>query len=895
MTTVLGDADGAGGERIHSQVIELEKQLRAKSKEKKDVRSLRAKFREKSVAIILGDPEFAEKRDIGASLWHLVFYNVIEEFRGRIRAAASAAAGGKAVNLRKLLGDFREFIADATKFYCGLVLKIKKKYGLAQEGLEGGDSDALGVDSKRLTYFRRSCYRIFIHLGDLARYKEQNPDSENYSPDWKLPASYYFKAVKLWPATGHPHNQLAVLATYSHNDFLAVYHYFRSLAVDDPFVTARDNLVLLFERNRQQYSELLEKKRSLDVHKKKPAKEHTKDAEKKHSGDDETELLRTFFIRFVRLNGILFTRTSLETFSEVYQESVRDLEKLLALDVSTLEGLFSPELRKNSDVSGLALVVLQLVTVLVYSVPSGSSRSSYADVLQHSTMSRHALAAAFKIVGCFMSSCTKFKDIGESPFMPACLVFLEWLAYKQEWAIGRTVEDDKQYGAQGFFWKEALALLNTVCEAESWDGVADEASPTALWEDHELRGFTPLLSAQLRLEYDNKQPEEAAALRLRRLLSAGKSIAELVDASDTGAGLAFDKDMVRFFLAGNHMDRRSREKVVRKVPEQAAKQEKQEPSGQMLVTEPPASASSVPVNEDEDDEVIVFKPAVKVAPPVLTDRNDGMVQAGTVTPQVRDDLVPPLVRGDQLVPQIPEDFPAPPIPDDFAAPPQARDDFTATAQLRDDFAALGREEQARDDFAAQPPQARDDFMARQEFVSQQAREELAALVRDDFAARAKLNSVRPPPGFGPIPQRAVSKWNEGYRSPAPQSLFGTNFGIWSNNIPVPKSTAYPFPGMGMRTLQQIEQQQQQQAIPMPPFQPPQPLYNSWKISDTNALELQLQQLHHQQQEQHQLHLQLQQQLQQQPPQPPQPQHPPPPPQHQQAAFRPYCPHDPFVS
>lgn len=42
--------------------------------------------------------------------------------------------------------------------------------------------------------------------------------------------------------------QLAVLATYVGDELLAVYRYCRSLAVESPFLTSRDNLVLLFEK-----------------------------------------------------------------------------------------------------------------------------------------------------------------------------------------------------------------------------------------------------------------------------------------------------------------------------------------------------------------------------------------------------------------------------------------------------------------------------------------------------------------------------------------------------------------------------------------------------------------------------------------------------------------------
>lgn len=42
--------------------------------------------------------------------------------------------------------------------------------------------------------------------------------------------------------------QLAILASYSGDELVAVYRYFRSLAVDNPFTTARDNLIVAFEK-----------------------------------------------------------------------------------------------------------------------------------------------------------------------------------------------------------------------------------------------------------------------------------------------------------------------------------------------------------------------------------------------------------------------------------------------------------------------------------------------------------------------------------------------------------------------------------------------------------------------------------------------------------------------
>ena len=62
------------------------------------------------------------------------------------------------------------------------------------------------------------------------------------------------QSCRLLPACsagGNSFNQLAVLATYHEAELPAVAHYFRSLACARPFTVARENLLLLFEHNRE--------------------------------------------------------------------------------------------------------------------------------------------------------------------------------------------------------------------------------------------------------------------------------------------------------------------------------------------------------------------------------------------------------------------------------------------------------------------------------------------------------------------------------------------------------------------------------------------------------------------------------------------------------------------
>jgi protein SMG6 len=62
----------------------------------------------------------------------------------------------------------------------------------------------------------------------------------------------------LAPKNGRSYNQLALLAMYQNRRLDAVYYYMRSLAASNPFLTARENLLAIFDEVRRKVSILLE-------------------------------------------------------------------------------------------------------------------------------------------------------------------------------------------------------------------------------------------------------------------------------------------------------------------------------------------------------------------------------------------------------------------------------------------------------------------------------------------------------------------------------------------------------------------------------------------------------------------------------------------------------------
>lgn len=55
----------------------------------------------------------------------------------------------------------------------------------------------------------------------------------------------------LAPKNGRSYNQLALLAMYQKRKLDAVYYYMRSLAASNPFSTARENLIGIFDEVRK--------------------------------------------------------------------------------------------------------------------------------------------------------------------------------------------------------------------------------------------------------------------------------------------------------------------------------------------------------------------------------------------------------------------------------------------------------------------------------------------------------------------------------------------------------------------------------------------------------------------------------------------------------------------
>lgn len=93
------------------------------------------------------------------------------------------------------------------------------------------------------------CQYCLVHLGDIARYRNQRKQSESFYRFVEVfllsffSFLYFRQAIFVSPTSGHPYNQLALLEASQGNKLSTVYHYVRSIAVKNPFPAATTNLM----------------------------------------------------------------------------------------------------------------------------------------------------------------------------------------------------------------------------------------------------------------------------------------------------------------------------------------------------------------------------------------------------------------------------------------------------------------------------------------------------------------------------------------------------------------------------------------------------------------------------------------------------------------------------
>lgn len=601
------------------------------------VRSLCSNIRDVYESIILSDHAFAEAQNVEHFLWQL-HYRQIEAFRhlissdkewsiahdGRGNAACSKEKWTDLLQSKPALAGFRSFLVEASGFYHELITKLRVSCGLALDLWHGVDYHK--SEAAKLKRCQQSCYRCLVNLGDYARYKEFYVGSDPSSYNFSIAADFYRQAIAHFPVGGQPHNQLAVLAVYVEDELLAVYHYFRSLAVEKPFPTTRENLTILFDKNRVKYEELPPVLVKPALPPSRPIPRKTPEGVKSNWVSKSTrripakqtgrELISCFFVRFVRLNGLFFTKTSLEKFEEVFAGVLHDLQQILALNDKDLElALGSGSCFGMAPETHSAFGSIKLVVILICTLESVNCGPRNTQAPKQNVLVQNASIALLAVVGQLLQRCAETQKASDSPLLPAMLVFLEWLSCRPDIVRGFD-KDDEQFKLLSFIWKQFIKLLNRLCNETKFKKAyhdSKEASTVgvALWEDFELQGFSPMSSAHVTLSYRERPKERDTDItkdhqsRVQRFVATGNALASIAEGSNMG--LLFSQAITKcHFIKGKQCDHGSGEnnKSRRPVDGAVVTQIKDE-------VESWHNKQTCRDDDDDEEELIVFRPAAK--------------------------------------------------------------------------------------------------------------------------------------------------------------------------------------------------------------------------------------------------------------------------------------------
>ncbi|KAF2271615.1 uncharacterized protein EI97DRAFT_462665 [Westerdykella ornata] len=261
--------------------------------------------------LVLNDFETASAQSLETRLWNAhVKVNGIyrKELQGLKRTR-----NNNPVELRKHEKKYLAFIKDSQRFYrqyifsldaacCGItdLRKVAQKWG--NDASTAAPSKQVPANLKDSMLL--SCHESLIHLGDLSRWRETELVETNRN--WGPAKGYYDLAAELYPDSGMPHNQLAVMAREDGDLFRSTYHLYRSLACKEPHPLAQRNLVSGFKK----IESLWKKNEHFNI---------------QRSGDNSTAA-RALITWFVRLHSKCFKGEEFSQHDEMENEVLTQLQ-----------------------------------------------------------------------------------------------------------------------------------------------------------------------------------------------------------------------------------------------------------------------------------------------------------------------------------------------------------------------------------------------------------------------------------------------------------------------------------------------------------------------------------------------------------------------------------------
>ncbi|XP_015794937.1 telomerase-binding protein EST1A isoform X3 [Tetranychus urticae] len=524
-------------EKNMNEIVDLANELQSHLKQypsldEKTVKTLRWKIQQRYQSIIVADPKFCAEHNVELSLWKSAFYQFIEMRRRELEENPDSETSKE---------ELLKLTEEATIFFESLLVMLQDAFNFVVDNYIEHQYDPEKPGYEMIKLAAISAQKIYLYLGDLARYKEQAINGSNYGEA----KSYYSKAQQIAPKNGRPYNQLALLAMYGRRRLDAVYNYMRSLAASNPFQSARESLLSIFEEVRKKY-EAAESKRLSDrlvalkfsdstspqdedflvnnVFKERleiwirpdgTSSKHTS-VMGNESEEEELDLLtdidlnKRFVLSFLHVHGKLFTKTGLESFNSAVNQMLMELRCLL----------------KRSPFPMSSQRLLQLMAISMFSVYQssfidGSYQSNVRSSLQEQSI-QVILALVSLLLDRVDNSLKEHISKGSSSsspqsssnivsddvveMLPAIKVWTDWMSCQKQFWSPPLSKPGFRIGARGDVWTlfaEVLTRLGDINTRQikllptKFEGCEQVILP----EDNMLSGFIPLLGAPSALSY----------------------------------------------------------------------------------------------------------------------------------------------------------------------------------------------------------------------------------------------------------------------------------------------------------------------------------------------------------------------------------------------------------
>ncbi|XP_041125535.1 protein SMG7-like isoform X10 [Polyodon spathula] len=424
--------------------------------------------------MLVTDLEYALDKKVEQDLWNHAFKNQITTLQSQAKNRANPNRSEVQANLSLFLeaasGFYTQLLQElCTVFNVDLPCRVKSSQLGIISNKQINISAIVKPQPSSCSYI---CQHCLVHLGDIARYRNQTSQAE----------SYYRHAAQLVPSNGQPYNQLAILASSKGDHLTTIFYYCRSIAVKFPFPAASTNLQKALSK----------------------AVESRDEIKTKWSVSD-------FVKAFIKFHGHVYLSKSLEKLNTLREKLEEQFQTLI------LQNAFSSQQLVH-------IAVINLFELHHLRDFSSETDHSYSQDEQLSWIQLLALFMSFLGVMCSRALLNKNREetLGECP-LPAIKVSLDWLKL-------RPVFRENSVNERQHIWPWLASLLNSFQPKE--DDVSG-ASETPLPEEFELQGFLALRPALRNLDFFKGHQgivvdKKGQQLRTRhqRLICLGKWVAE---------------------------------------------------------------------------------------------------------------------------------------------------------------------------------------------------------------------------------------------------------------------------------------------------------------------------------------------------------------------------------